>query len=85
MEHRDERIELETERHRITGVLRLPREGYRSRVTDYLNSSERDFIALTDAEIAPLDGREPERRELVVLSLRHVVLAVLAPEGEQPA
>lgn len=85
MEHRDERIELETERHRITGVLRLPREGYRSRVTDYLNSSERDFIALTDAEIAPLDGREPERRGLVVLSLRHVVLAVLAPEGEQPA
>ena len=44
VEHRDERIVVETDRYRITGMLRLPRDGYRSRLTDYLNSSERAFL-----------------------------------------
>ena len=56
MEHRDERIVVETDRYRITGLLRLPRDGYRSRLTDYLNSSERAFLALTDVEMLPFDG-----------------------------
>ena len=57
MEHRDERIVVETDRYRITGVLRLPRDGYRSRLTDYLNSSERAFVALTDVELVPVQRR----------------------------
>ncbi len=82
MEHRDERIVVETQRHRITGVLRLPRDGYRSRLTDYLNASERDFLALTDVEIEALDGEGPlERRDFVALSLGHVVLVMPAEEG----
>jgi hypothetical protein len=82
MEHRDERIVVETARHRITGVLRLPRDGYRSRLTDYLNASERDFLALTEVEIEPLAGDGPlERREFVALSLGHVVLVMPAEEG----
>lgn len=77
MEHRDERVVVETARHRISGVLRLPRDGYRSRLTDYLNASERDFLALTDVEIEPLDGGSPlERRPFVALSLSHVVLVM---------
>jgi hypothetical protein len=56
MEQRDERIIVETDRHRIRGVLRLPTDGYRSRLTDYLNSSEREFLALTDVEVTTLDG-----------------------------
>jgi hypothetical protein len=77
MEHRDERVVVETARHRITGLLRLPRDGYRSRLTDYLNASERDFLALTDVEIELLDGGPPlERRPFVALSLSHVVLVV---------
>ncbi len=83
MEHRDERIVVETDRHRITGVLRLPRDGYRSRLTDYLNSSERAFLALTDVEIAPLNGPgPPERRPFLALSLRHVVLAMPAKQED---
>ena len=39
VEQRDERIIVETDRHRITGLLRLPRDGYRSRLTDYLNAA----------------------------------------------
>ncbi len=79
MEHRETRIIVETERYRITGSLLLPRDGYRSRMTDYLNSSERDFLPLTDVEIAPHDGpSEPEHRAFLALALRHIVLAMPA-------
>ena len=84
MEHRDERILVETDRYRITGVLRLPRDGYRSRLTDYLNSSERMFLALTEVEVAPLDGSAaPEQRAFIALSLRHILLAVPV-DGAEP-
>jgi hypothetical protein len=75
MEHRDQRIVAETTRYRIEGVLRLPRDGYRSRLTDYLNSGERSFIALTDVELEPIDGSEPKaRRPFMALALDHIVL-----------
>jgi uncharacterized protein DUF6812 len=81
MEHRDERIIVETDRHRITGLLRLPADGYRSRLTDYLNASERGFLALTDVEVASLNGTpRVEQRDFVALSLRHIVLAMPADE-----
>jgi Family of unknown function (DUF6812) len=77
MEHRDEQIIVETDRYRITGVLRLPRDGYRSRLTDYLNASERSFLPLTDVELVPLDDDgHSERRPFMALSLRHIVLAM---------
>jgi len=79
VEHRDEQIIVETDRYRITGVLRLPRDGYRSRLTDYLNASERSFLPLTDVEIVPLgDDARSERRPFMALSLRHIVLAMPA-------
>jgi hypothetical protein len=81
VEHRDERIIVETDRHRITGLLRLPTDGYRSRLTDYLNASERVFVALTDVEVASLEGESRlERRPFLALSLRHIVLAMPADE-----
>ncbi len=84
MEQRDERIIVETDRHRITGSLRLPTDGYRSRLTDYLNSSEREFLALTDVELISLEGTpRVERRDFVALSLRHIVLAMPADEDER--
>ena len=80
MEHVEERIIVETVRYRITGVLRLPRDGYRSRLTDYLNSSERAFIALTDVEVASLERGSVERHPFLALSLHHVVLALPADD-----
>ena len=80
MEHRDERIVVETDRYRISGLIRLPRDGYRSRLTDYLNSSERAFLALTDVELVPFDGGPAERRPFLALALSHVVLAM--PDGD---
>ena len=82
MEQRTERIIVETDRHRITGHLMLPTDGYRSRLTDYLNASERDFLALTDVEVITLEGTpRVEKRDFIALSLRHVVLAMPADDG----
>lgn len=80
MDQRDERICVETQRYRITGNLKLPRDGYRSRMTDFLNANERTFIALTDVEIAPIDGsEEPRREEFVTISRAQITLAYAAP------
>jgi hypothetical protein len=85
MEHRDQRILAETDRHRITGILHLPRDGYRSRLTDYLNASERAFLALTDVEISSLDGSRVQRRPFLALALSHVVLVMPAEEDASEA
>src|SRR3712207_6587320 len=61
-QQRQERVELETQRHRMTGYVTLARNGFRSRVSDLLNASEREFIAMTDVTIEPLEGRSEERR-----------------------
>jgi hypothetical protein len=83
VEHRDERIVVETSRHRISGVLRLPRDGYRSRLTDYLNASERSFLPLTDVEIRPLEAEsQAEHRPFLALSLQHIVLAMPSDPGQ---
>jgi hypothetical protein len=86
VEQRDERIIVETDRHRITGRLRLPVDGYRSRLTDYLNASERAFLALTDVEVTTLQGNgRVETRAFMALSLRHIVLAMPAEDdGSTP-
>ncbi len=73
---RTERIRVETERHRIEGALTLARDGYRSRVSDVLNASERDFITLTDVTVAPLDGGPVELHPYLSLARRHIVFAV---------
>jgi hypothetical protein len=82
MQHqRKELIELETTRHRMTGAVTLSQNGFRSRVSDLLNASERDFIALTDVTMVPLDGGDPIKREFVAVSRHHIVfVAPASPE-----
>jgi hypothetical protein len=77
MHIRRERVRIETERHEIEGTVQLPNEGFRSRTTDFLNAHERDFLALTDAEVHWLDdSRPPEHHDFLALSVRHIVLVV---------
>ena len=93
MNQREERIVVETARYRLTGTVRLPVEGYRSRLTDHLNAGEREFIALTDVEILPLDATgvaaAPSRHGFVALNRGHVVFATSVedadPAGSAPA
>ena len=77
MHFRRERVRIETPRHEIEGTLQLPNEGFRSRTTDFLNAHEREFLALTDAEMRWLDGsREPERHEFLAVAVAHIVIVL---------
>jgi hypothetical protein len=77
MPFRRERVRIETGRHEIEGTLQLPHEGFRSRMTDFLNTQGDDFLPLTDAEVTWLDGsRAPENHDYLALATRHVVLVV---------
>lgn len=87
METREARIVVETTRHRITGDVTLPREGYRSRLSDYLNRGEISFIPMVDVSIEPLNANGAPsglaiEREFVVVSVGEVVLAYPCTDGE---
>jgi len=83
MDHRRERVTLETQRHRIDGYITLARDGFRSRVSDVLNASERDFITLTDVTVAPLHGGAQEHHRYLTVARRHIVFAVSGQEDER--
>jgi hypothetical protein len=83
MEHRHERIRIETARHSIEGLLTLARDGYRSRVSDVLNASERDFLTLTEVALRPLDGGPTENHPFLAVARRHIVFAVSPPEESE--
>jgi hypothetical protein len=72
---RRERITLETERHRITGEVTLPAEGYRSRLSDLLNREGLSFIPLSNAEISGHNGSAPEQRAFIAVARDHVQVA----------
>ena len=77
MHYRRLRVRLETDRHVIEGTLQLPNEGYRSRLTDFLNAHGSDFLPVTDAELTWIGGDRPaERREYLAVSVRHIVVGV---------
>ena len=76
MEQRQERVVLETGRYRITGDLTLPREGHRSRLSDFLNRGDLAFIPLVNVELEPLDDPSaPVRRPFLAVSRGHITLA----------
>jgi hypothetical protein len=86
VQHRFERISIQTPRHRIVGVATLASDGYRSRLSDLLNAPERDFIPLTDATVTELDGdHEVSRHEFIAVHRQHVVFAVPLGEVAAPA
>ena len=82
MDHRLENVVVETDRYRIEGKLTLPREGYRSRLSDYVNQRDRDFFAFQDATMTPLGG-EGAAQSVPLVARRHVVL--VAPVAGEDA
>jgi hypothetical protein len=82
MDTRIERIVLETDRLRIVGDLHLPSEGYRSRLSDYLNHGEVVFIPLSSATVHPMGGDGPgQSRDFIAVARTHVHLAYPASEN----
>ncbi len=80
---RNEHVVLETDRYRIEGSLTLPREGYRSRLSDHVNQPDREFFSLVDARLTTLDSpRAVENVGFVLVARRHVRFVV--PGGEFP-
>ena len=74
---RQERVYLETNRHRIAGTITLARDGYRSRVSDVLNATERDFISLTDVTVELLGHDGPgTHHDFLAVSRHQIVLAI---------
>lgn len=84
MEQRNERVLIETTRHRIAGTITLARDGYRSRVSDLLNAPDRDFLSLTDVTIEILDHDGPgTHHDFMAVSRSHIIFAI--PAGDDAA
>ena len=80
MDLREEKVVLETDRYRISGTLTLPREGYRSRLSDYVNQRDREFFTLSDATIEELDAPGTSRSaSFLMVGRSHI--RVIAGEG----
>jgi hypothetical protein len=76
MDQRQERLHLETDRYRISGDVTLARDGYRSRLSDMLNATEREFIPLTDVTVEQLDGDEAFECDFMVLARSKIVFVL---------
>jgi hypothetical protein len=76
---RHERVVVETDRYRVEGNITLPQEGYRSRLSDYLNRQDQEFLILVDAELIALDGSGRDwSTPVLMLARRHIHLVVPA-------
>jgi len=83
VDHRRERVVVETDRYRVEGEITLPAEGFRSRLSDHVNRRDQEFFTVVDAELTALDGSGRNwRAPVLMLARRHVRL--LVPAGEQP-
>jgi uncharacterized protein DUF6812 len=72
---REEQVVLETDRYRISGKLTMPREGYRSRLSDYVNQRDREFFTVSDATITELDSPGQSRQaSFLMVGRSHVRL-----------
>lgn len=75
MDLRHEKVIVETDRYRIEGSLTLPREGYRSRLSDYVNQREREFFSIQDATMTALDNPDQVHQvPFVMVARSHIRL-----------
>ena len=82
MDLRLENIILETDRWRIEGQLTLPAEGYRSRLSDYVNQRDREFFTLSSATVTELDAPGQSRQaSFLMVGRSHVRLIASETEG----
>ncbi len=75
MDLREEQVVLETDRYRISGTLTMPREGYRSRLSDYVNQRDREFFTVSNATVTDLDSPDQTREaSFLMVGRSHVRL-----------
>ncbi len=72
---------VETDRYRVEGQLTLPKEGYRSRLSDHINRRDHEFFTIVNARLTALDGSGREwTSPVLMLARRHIRLIV--PESD---
>jgi hypothetical protein len=72
---------VETDRYRVEGMMTLPAEGYRSRVSDHVNRRDQEFFTILNAELVALDGSGRDwKAPVLMLARRHVRLVVPASD-----
>jgi hypothetical protein len=60
----------------------LPKEGYRSRVSDHVNRRDQEFFTLLDCSLSPLDeGEGTWETPVLMLARRHIRLIVPMSES----
>ena len=80
-ELRLERVVVETDRYRVEGDVKLPQEGYRSRISDYINRPEQEFLTLINVELRAIDGSGRDwNTPVLMLARRHIRLIVPTSE-----
>jgi hypothetical protein len=79
---RRERVVVETDRYRVEGLLTLPKEGYRSRLSDYVNRRDHDFFTIVDAELQALDGSGRDWTAPVIM-LARTQIRLIVPAADE--
>jgi hypothetical protein len=81
MDLRRAHVVVETDRYRVEGDLTLPKEGYRSRLSDHVNRRDQEFFTIQDAKLTALDGSGRDwNAPVIMLARRHIRL--VAPDDE---
>ena len=82
MDLRQEQVVVETDRYRIEGRLTLPKEGYRSRLSDHINRRDQEFFTIQDAQLTALDNSGRQwAAPVVMLARRHIRLIAPSSQG----
>jgi Family of unknown function (DUF6812) len=72
---RRQRVVVETERQRIVGEVILPAEGFRTRLSDLLNSEGLRFVSLINATVTDHATGDAIPREFIAVARDHVQVA----------
>jgi hypothetical protein len=77
MDLRRAHVVVETDRYRVEGDMTLPKEGYRSRLSDHVNRRDHEFFTIQDAKLTALDGSGRDwTAPVIMLARRHIRLVV---------
>jgi hypothetical protein len=81
MDLRRAHVVVETDRYRVEGDMTLPKEGYRSRLSDHVNRRDQEFFTIQDAKLTALDGSGRDwSAPVIMLARQHIRLVV--PDDE---
>jgi hypothetical protein len=86
VELRREQVVVEIEHYRIEGSLHLPAEGYRSRLSDYMNQRDAEFLPMTDCKLQTIETGQERQIKFLLIARRHVrLIAPVDPAADRIA